>query len=324
MSGIARARSAYPGCLRGSRCVMHVHDVDPDGIRRLAAIRPDGAPVVSMYLHLAGPDFALAPSRASEITSLLDEAQPRRAVVLVSRRTLRVFADRRDHRLAELVAFADEVHGQHEQGGWSQANYERSVERDVDAHLARAAREVFQRDRRRPFDLIAIGATAELYTRFCGQLHAYLRERVVGRVDIDVERATPEDAARLAQPLFDAVEERRVDELLGDLRAGLATGRSAAGLADTLVALNQRRVETLLYEPGFTAAGVACTTCGWLGRADDDDGRGCPACGHELLARENVREDMVAAALLQSADVQSTAERPDLGPLGGIAAVLRF
>src|SRR5207248_11803562 len=50
------------------------------------------------------------------------------------------------------------------------------------------------------------------------------------------------------------------------LEQGLgAGGRAAAGLDDVLEALNERRVELLLFEEGFRAPGVACPHCGWLG-----------------------------------------------------------
>ncbi|HVW18426.1 MAG TPA: zinc ribbon domain-containing protein, partial [Solirubrobacteraceae bacterium] len=106
------------------------------------------------------------------------------------------------------------------------------------------------------------------------------------------------------------------------LRAGIADGRAAIGLAATLEALDERRLETLLYEAGFAAAGVRCERCGRLGT--DDGAASCPACGGELRRRESILEEAITAALLQSATVESIAGRPDLGPLGRIAALLRF
>src|SRR5256885_9916650 len=47
---------------------------------------------------------------------------------------------------------SDEVHGQHDQGGWSQARYQRSVEKEVHDHLKRTAEVAFRRFQRLPFD----------------------------------------------------------------------------------------------------------------------------------------------------------------------------
>ena len=46
--------------------------------------------------------------------------------------------------------------------------------------------------------------------------------------------------------------------------------------------------------------------------------------GGAVQARKSILEDAVQAALGQSAEVLALRERPELGPLGGIAATLRF
>src|SRR4051794_16076539 len=51
-----------------------VNDVDAARLRRLAALRPQGAKVLSLYLDLDPANFATAEARASEITSALDAA----------------------------------------------------------------------------------------------------------------------------------------------------------------------------------------------------------------------------------------------------------
>jgi hypothetical protein len=50
----------------------------------------------------------------------------------------------------------------------------------------------------------------------------------------------------------------------------------------------------------------------------------CPADGSELERLDHLREAAVEAALAQDAEVLSVRHHPDLGPLKGIAALLRF
>jgi len=206
---------------------------------------------------------------------------------------LRVLLDGPDGELQEAADIVDDVHGQHEKGGWSQARYQRSIEEEVRAHVERAATTLFELDRRQPFDVLAVGAAPELWPEVERALHPYLRERTLGRFDVDVEHAGPEAALAAARPLLDAAERSRVDGLLERLHAGLAHGeRAVAGVEAVQAALAERRVEALLY-------------------SDD-------------LARPDVLEDGITAAVLQSADVLALRDRPELGPHGGIAALLRF
>src|SRR3954471_21389415 len=51
-----------------------VNDVDPVRLRRLAAFKPSGSRVLSIYLDLDPTEFATGEGRSSEITSALDAA----------------------------------------------------------------------------------------------------------------------------------------------------------------------------------------------------------------------------------------------------------
>ena len=63
-------------------------------------------------------------------------------VLLTNRRAARLFVGPGDA-LEETDRFVDDVHSEHEKGGWSQANYQRSVEKEVQDHLANAAELAF-------------------------------------------------------------------------------------------------------------------------------------------------------------------------------------
>jgi peptide chain release factor subunit 1 len=243
----------------------------------------------------------------------------RASVVLVNRRVARLFGGSRD-RLEEVATVEDDVHGRHDQGGWSQLRYQRGIEKEVQDHLANASRRLFALFRRRPFDRLLVGATAELWPAFERQLHPYVRERFVARFDVDVENAGPEQVREAVTPLLEAADREREDAALERLEEGLgAGGRAAAGLADVLEALNERRVELLLFEEGAASPGVSCPHCGWLGQDVDD----CPADGTQVERHENIVEEAVEAAVLQSAEaIPFAADR--LAEHGRIAAVLRF
>jgi peptide subunit release factor 1 (eRF1) len=105
---------------------------------------------------------------APYVAPLIEATQQRTwCVALVSRREARVFGGPPD-RLTELVEEQDDVHGQHSDGGWSQPRYERSVEKDVDDHLRRAADIVYRLWKRHRYDRLALGGPEEIVPRFEG------------------------------------------------------------------------------------------------------------------------------------------------------------
>jgi peptide subunit release factor 1 (eRF1) len=261
--------------------------------------------------------------RSTYIAPMIESVQQRRwLVALVNRRIAVVLAGAPDD-LIERRRREDNVPGQQHQGGWSQANYERSVEKDVDDHLKETAELVARQWRRERFDRLALGGPEEIVPRFEGFLPDELRAALVPeRVDVDLSSATDAEIREAVNQLAAADGERLEREALDTLAERLgAGGRAAAGPADTVAALNERRLEMLLLDPNFDGQASRCPSCGLL--VVDGD-RTCPADGTELEPVEHLREAVVEAAVSQDADVHAVRHFDDLQRHSGIAALLRF
>ena len=144
-----------------------------------------------------------------------------------------------------------------------------------------------------------------------------------GRVELDVAVAREVDVLEAMTWVLTAeqqsAERKALEELANRLGAG---GAAVAGLADTLEALAERRVETLLLAQDFEASGGRCPSCGLL----TTEGQGsCPADGTALEPVPDLREAAVETALMQDAEVLVVEEPPsEIRRGGGIAALLRF
>jgi peptide subunit release factor 1 (eRF1) len=373
-------------------------------LRRLAELRPDTGRVLSIYFDLDPAQFATGAARASQITSIANEAgkrveacrdhldheeltalredvervrslfnpgsmgaggargiavfacgpagvlevirtpypvetrvvigdapyieplvragdRERWCVVLVNRRDGRILIGDQDG-LEEVDNVRDETHGQHDQGGWSQRRYEDSIEEEKRDHLEHVGRELLKLLRRRPFDRLMLGGPAPIDAELEGRLHPYLKERLAGRIQVDVESASPTDVLEAAAPVFEEHRRAREREAIERLRAGIGRGPdglAVAGLPNVLTALNEQRVEILLLEPGTSGRGWVDPVTGYLA-ADP----GPSPTGGELQERENVIEAAIERAIEQSAEVLVLNDQPDLGPHGGVAALLRF
>ena len=139
---------------------------------------------------------------------------------------------------------------------------------------------------------------------------------------MDISSATDTHVREAVEKLVAEDEKRTEREALDRLEEGLGAGGRATGGPDgTIEALNERRVETLLLEPGFDLRGKRCPTCGLL---LVEAGDACPADGSPLDEVDHLREAVVESALTQDAGVLVVRSYPDLGPHRGIAALLRF
>jgi hypothetical protein len=251
----------------------------------------------------------------------------RTAVALVSRRLGRILiGDPHDLREAEDVA--DDVHGQHSRGGWSQANYERSIDNDAEQHFRHVAEELYRSWQREPFGRLVLGGPVEDVSRFSEDLHNDLRRLLIDeRLDVDVEVASLADVGAALSALLERAHAADRDAALAELENRLGAGGAATrGLAQTLEALNERRVQTLLLALNLSARGARCPRCGLL---YPDQTVSCPVDGDAVAPVADLREAAVEAAVLQDAEVMvigegSEPEPPALHRGGGIAALLRF
>jgi len=244
-------------------------------------------------------------------------------VALVDERFARILRGSGEQ-LHEALSFGDPVHGRQDQGGWSQARYQRSRHEDVKAHLRHVANTLHRLLQVAPYDRLVIACAEPLWPRLVEELHTDVRallhdERLTLDVgDVGIEDVVDATAAVLA-------EEHRAheDAALAEFREhrGRDGGeRAAAGLEEVLGALVERRVGTLLFQADLRASGVVCTRCDWMGAA----GESCPLDGAPLEPRVNILEEAVQSAVGQSAEILALRDRPELASFGGIAATLRF
>jgi peptide chain release factor subunit 1 len=312
-------REALKADVERVRRTLTGSDIAGNGARGVAvyACQPEG--LLEVVTLRRPVDSGVVVERRPYVEPLVaDAAQERWCVLLVNRRNARFFVGDGGE-LEETDRVEDDVHRQHDQGGWSQANYQRSVEKEKADHLAHVASVAFGAYKRRGFERLLVGAPEELVRELEQKLHPYLRERIVGRLHLDVDDSGIEDVRRAAREAMDDWARRCEREALDRLIEGVGRGgRGAAGLSAVLAALNEGRVETLLVADGFRADGRRDRATGMLYAASEGPS------GHDLEPVEDIVEPAIEKAIEQSAKVIFVRHHDDLVPLGGIGAVLRY
>jgi peptide chain release factor subunit 1 len=278
---------------------------------------------LEQLLRLPHPLDSTAVVADEPFISPLTELAPASSVcvALIDERHARILQGSPEQ-LHEAAKVRDPVHGRHDQGGWSQARYQRSQHEDVEAHLRHVARVLQELLRESPYERLLVACTEPLWPRVRAHLHpevlALLHDE---RLSLDVGDAGIEDVVAATDAVLEAERRAHVEEVIAELREHVARNtRAATGLEAVLLALVERRVQALLYDADLPAAGVLCPRCGWMGV----DGDRCPNDGGPIEHRAPILEDAVALAVSQSAEVLPLRDRPDLRAFDGIAATLRF
>ena len=185
--------------------------------------------------------------------------------------------------------------------------------------FAREAAEMLRElDGRRHYARILIGASERYHGLLQQHFPQQLSARVIGRFDAGADWESPQDIRAKVEPLLQIDETHRERAAL-DRVENPKTG--VRGLAATLPALYERRVGTLVLEPGVERSGFVCPRCRW---ASADEIRECPVDGEPMREHANVIEWAVEVAVEQDAVVLPLRHHDDLAAHDGIGAVLRF
>jgi peptide chain release factor subunit 1 len=223
-------------------------------------------------------------------------------------------------RLQELGDYSDDTPGRHDQGGWSQARYQRHIEKLVQDHVKEVA-EVLDRDRRRlHVPKIVLLCSEEMRSEFLDALSTDAREAVVGWAPVEAH-AGPSQLLQAVTPVLEQAEAKDEAEVLARWREDAARGtRAASGWEQTLEAASDGRVEVLLFQDGVDHPAFRCPACG---RASATGGS-CPLDGTSLEQTDAGVDLAVHQTLTHGGEVWAIRHQQDLAPVEGIGALLRF
>jgi peptide chain release factor subunit 1 len=223
-------------------------------------------------------------------------------------------------RLQELGDYSDETPGRHDQGGWSQARYQRHIEHLVQEHVKDVA-EVLDRSRRRlHVPKIVLVCSEEMRSEFLDALSAEAREAVVGWVPAEAH-AGPARLLETITPVLEEAEAKDEAEVLARWREDAGRGtRAASGWEQTLEAASDGRVDVLLFQDGVEHQAFRCPACGRAAAT----GGSCPLDGTSLEPTDAGLDLAVHQTLSHGGEVWAIRHQQDLAPVEGIGALLRF
>jgi peptide subunit release factor 1 (eRF1) len=228
-----------------------------------------------------------------QLARLLDDSQSA-IVAVLDTSTCRLFVTRRGGLFQrDVLDEPSDEHKRHDQGGWSQARFQRHVDMQ-DKRFAKEAADAIEHLARieKPQHIILAGDE-----RVVPVLESQLPEHLKGIVDhvsrIDVH-APPDEVQNQIGPLLAALEasddEDLADRAIGFMRAG---GLGVAGIDDTMAALEAGQVDELVIDE----------------TAEMD---------------EELRAELIRQAALMDSRVTVVREHAQLARYEGVAATLRF
>ncbi len=166
---------------------------------------------------------------------------------------------------------------------------------------------------------IILAGTDENRARFMGLLPKDLQSKVVGGFSIDMSASVLAVLERSLQVVNQSVARRKAD-LVQSIVTAAHKGSGSVGLADTLMAIQEQRVQTLAICVGFAAPGYVCDKCEYITVQAVDD---CPICDGGAHRVEDIIDTLVHSAILNDVEI-AFVQDDALQEVGCIGALWRF
>jgi peptide subunit release factor 1 (eRF1) len=202
-------------------------------------------------------------------------------------------------------------------GGQGGSRHEEEAAQRNLREAAAAAHTFFNR---KPIRRLFLGGTAETVSQFRDFLSKQLQSCVAGTFAINMDAGESEVRKRslaLLREANDEREKRLVQQLVTTQAKG---GAATVGLDETLQAVSDRRIQTLVISDGFRTPGYVHDASGFvvanLARS--------PLAEEELTAVEDVIDAAVMQTMTQGGHVEVISENPELEKIGRIGAILRY
>jgi peptide chain release factor subunit 1 len=199
-----------------------------------------------------------------------------------------------------------------------QTNYAEEVaERNMREAAEFAARFFANKNVRR----VLVGGTEDNVASFRSLLPKAWQSLIVGTFSMAMT-ASKDDVLDRAMQIGRLAEQRREVQLIKSVVTSAAKGRGGVtGLDNTLHALQDGRVHTLIIREGFQAPGYICQGCGYLTAKEIEV---CPFCGQMVENIPDAVEMAVHKVMEQGGEVEVLHDAEITEKIGHIGAQLHY
>ena len=260
--------------------------------------------------------------RLDILTRVVDD-YPALVVVLVQRDGATIYVSEQREAF-EHETIETQLPGTHKAGGSSQARFERYIEFRVRRHLREVVDRLEMIDKEVPFKRLVLAGTQEVTAELESLLSPPLLDRMAGTLSADFKHDTVEHILDDAHSVAADAERSEESALVTRVRNEAASGgRGVVGVEDTLRALGEGRLQTLVVIDDVELRGLECPDCSYLSAGRRER---CPVCGATGTGTDNILEHAIERAYLSGVDIEfvSGDARDELMQREGIGALLRY
>ncbi len=247
------------------------------------------------------------------------EASEKIAILNIDRQRGRVIVFELGEVIESQEVFDELPRHEDDKGDWERDHLQDHKAVLAHKHIRKSAQLAFDLFKKYDYEHLVISGSDDVVAELEKELHSYLKDRIVLRANIGISSPS-EEYRRLVEKAEEKIMRTSHMKLIEKIRDKAAVGTGIVTLKDTLGALSEKRIETLMVSNSFEKPGWRCPNCTNLA----EKGPICSVCGSDMQKVEDLIEEVIQEALHQSCKIVTASESADLDCLGGIAALLRY
>lgn len=168
---------------------------------------------------------------------------------------------------------------------------------------------------------VLLGGTGENLAFFRDALPKAVQSLIIGTFPIEMSAPAQQVTVKALDAAHEAELRREQTLVERAVTAAAKASEAVAGLEETLEAVRDGRVHTLVVQSGFRAPGTRCASCGF---ATTHTPEACPYCGGAMVEIPDAVELAIRDVLGSGGEVEIVGQYEGLERVGSIAALLRY
>ena len=205
-------------------------------------------------------------------------------------------------------------------GGWSQKRYQRRRDNQLSQYAREIADALIKLDREEKFGHILLAGSKEILHIVHETMPKEMQNKVIEKF-MDLSKSVGSVNNDIIAILSDR-EHISQQDYWGCIRAEyLRGGLAVVGLDDVLQATKLGRVEKVVVNKTFHPQVKRCQNCHGMNKGEVET---CTVCGSKLLFKVSVINEILDMLIQSGAEFHFADSIPELGEVGGIAALLRY
>lgn len=205
-------------------------------------------------------------------------------------------------------------------GGWSQKRYERRRDNQLSEYALEIIEALIKLDRDEKYGHILLVGSKEILNIVHKNMTKEFQNKIIEK-NLDLskgEGAVNHDIMLLLSDEEHSAEQDYWERIRAEyLRGGLAV----VGIDEVLQAAKDGRIDKVLIDRGLHPLVERCQNCHSINVGETEI---CTVCGSKLLFKVSVINELLEMLIQSSSEFHFAVSIPELGEVGGIAALLRY